>query len=74
MKQSITLPPGCIVKKLYELAMNGDVESIVEELEQLEQADSQFAHFVDELRLLAEEFQVCELGERLEYYLTQVTS
>jgi hypothetical protein len=49
--------------------MIGDIECIVDELDELEQMGSQFAPIVAELRQLADAFDVKQLSERLESYL-----
>ncbi len=70
-EQPVVSPPAEVVKMLYDLAMMGDVESIEEQIEQLEQTDSQFAPFVAQVRQLAEDFQVREIGELLESILNK---
>jgi len=62
-------PPADIVQTLYDLAMMGDVECIVEELDQLEQMDKQFAPIVAEFRRLAEAFDITQLTEKIEHYI-----
>ncbi|HEC83896.1 MAG: hybrid sensor histidine kinase/response regulator [Candidatus Parabeggiatoa sp. nov. 2] len=62
-------PSAEVVKMLYDWAMMGDVESIVEKIDQLEQTDSQFAPFAAQVRPLAEAFMVREIGEFLESIL-----
>ncbi len=62
-------PPADIIETLYDLAMMGDVEGIVEQLDQLEQMDKQFAPIVAEFRRLADAFDITQLTEQIEYYM-----
>jgi PAS domain S-box-containing protein len=73
-KRPLVPPPADVLQTLYDLAMMGDVEGIVGELDQLEQMGSQFAPVVTELRLLADAFDVTQLTERIEYYLNKKDS
>ncbi|MEN8217994.1 MAG: PAS domain S-box protein [Pseudomonadota bacterium] len=74
IKQPLVPPPAEVLQTLYDLAMMGDVEGIVGELDQLEQMGSQFAPVVAELRQLADAFEVTQLTERIEYYLNKKDS
>jgi len=62
-------PPAEVVKMLYDLAMMGDIEGIEEQLEQLEESNSQLLPFIEQLRPLTEAFQIREISELLESYL-----
>jgi len=62
----ITLPEPEIVKKLYEMAMLGDIHAILEALKPLEQ-NSELLPFVQQMQTLAQNFaeeQICELLEQ----------
>jgi PAS domain S-box-containing protein len=52
---------------LFDLAMQGDIAGIVEEVNRLEQADGRLATFAKQIRQLAKNFeeqQICELVEK----------
>ncbi len=65
-EQPMILPPAEFIQTLYDIAMMGDVEGI---LEKLKQADKQFVVFTAEIRQLAEALNVQKISKRLEYYL-----
>ncbi len=52
---------------LFDLAMRGDLDKIVERLDELEQADKKLGQFANKIRALAEKFdeeQICDLLEK----------
>ncbi|MDM8569901.1 hypothetical protein QUF50_10415, partial [Thiotrichales bacterium HSG1] len=54
-------------KVLFDLAMMGDLDGIVEKLEQFEQDDSKLTPFANHVRELANDFkeeQICDLIEQ----------
>ncbi|RKZ82308.1 MAG: hypothetical protein DRR19_20910 [Candidatus Parabeggiatoa sp. nov. 1] len=74
IEPALVEPPTEMIKMLYDLAMMGDVESITEQIDQLEKTDSQFAWFADQVRPLAEGFQVRKISELLESFLNKKDS
>jgi len=66
--RSLHQPPAETLKTLHELAMMGDVEGIVEQLDKL---DKQFAPIIAEFRRLADSFDITQLTERIKYYLNK---
>jgi signal transduction histidine kinase/CheY-like chemotaxis protein/Asp-tRNA(Asn)/Glu-tRNA(Gln) amidotransferase C subunit len=54
---------------LFNLAMTGDINGIIEFAEQLEQSDTQLAPVANKIRELANHFDVTELREIAKHYL-----
>lgn len=57
-KQALIYPEGDTLKKVYELALTGDVESLVDRLDELEMQDSDFVPFVAKIRTFAREYKM----------------
>jgi len=62
-------PPTREANHLHELAMMGDVQGILLQLEELEKSDSQFRSFVTEMRRLAKDYSMKKIREFLKPYL-----
>lgn len=62
-------PPKEKLENLYELALQGYLQDIVDEAERLHEWDARFHHFADELRRLSENFEKTELCKYLKSYL-----
>jgi signal transduction histidine kinase len=63
----LSIPQTVEISKLHDLALDGDIEAILELLTELEQTDEQLRLFTNKLRELAEEYQtdkICQLLER----------
>lgn len=54
---------------LFDLAMQGDIAGIVEEVNRLEREDQQLALFASKLRQLAKDFQEQQISELVEQYI-----
>jgi signal transduction histidine kinase/response regulator RpfG family c-di-GMP phosphodiesterase len=66
-------PTEAQAKTLYQLAMMGDINGILEEVEQLEQTHIQLKSFTTKLRDLANSFNIAKLRECTKEALTQAT-
>jgi signal transduction histidine kinase/response regulator RpfG family c-di-GMP phosphodiesterase len=54
---------------LFDLAMMGDINGIMEEIEQLENADAQLAPFVNQIREFANNFELEKISDLVQKYL-----
>lgn len=70
-KVHMIAPPIEVAKTLYDLAMKGNLDAIIQEANKLEKADKKFKLFVTKLRQLAENFQVRQIREFIKPYLNQ---
>ncbi len=61
-------PPPEEIAVLFDLAMRGNVNSLLEQAARLEQLDDKFVPFASELRQLAQGFQVKQIREFLKPY------
>ncbi len=68
-KQDLMAPPADEVTVLFDLAMKGDIEAILERATKLGQMDEQFGPFAAELYRLTKSFQIKKVREFLEPYL-----
>jgi len=66
--QPLIGPPPEIADELYELAMQGNVGSIIEQAIQLKKIDEKYIPFADKLQQLANEFQVRKLRDLIKSY------
>ena len=73
-EQPLIPPPINVTKKLYDLAMKGNVDGIIQEAKKLEQANDKFQVFVTKLLKLAENFQVRKIREFIKPYLNRSQS
>lgn len=53
---------------LFDLTLTGDIESIIDYVEQLEQTDTKLHTFSVEITKLAEDFQINKISEIVKYY------
>ncbi|MDM8560507.1 PAS domain S-box protein, partial [Candidatus Parabeggiatoa sp. HSG14] len=67
--ESMVGPPIKEAKILYKLAMQGNVDGIIEQVTQLEKNDSKYQPFATELRQLANEFKIRKIRELVKHYL-----
>jgi len=68
----LTLPPTHELAKLYDLAMQGRIKALRNELTQLEQRDPQFSPFVQELQKMAQSFQIEKIQQFIDAHLKTV--
>ncbi len=68
--QPLVGPPTEAAKRLYDLAMRGNVEGLIEEAIQLQKENEKFAPFATKLQQLADEFQMRKIREFIKPYLT----
>jgi CheY-like chemotaxis protein len=68
--EALVPPPPEEIAKLFELAQLGDIAAIREQAERLERMDEKFKPFAAELYSLVSGFQVNQLCQFLEKYLT----
>jgi PAS domain S-box-containing protein len=68
-EQPIIGPPIEIAKTLYDLAMRGNVDGIIEQANTLEKNDEKLGPFATELRRLADEFQTRKIRQLIKSYL-----
>ncbi len=54
---------------LFDLAMMGDIDSIVEQLEEFEQADKSITPFANQIKVLAKKFEAEEIYNVIEQYV-----
>ena len=73
-EQPLIAPPIEVAKRLYDLAMKGNVDAIIQEAKKLEQTDEKFKVFVTKLLQLAEDFQVRQIREFIKPYLNRSQS
>ncbi|TYQ23969.1 PAS domain S-box protein [Pseudanabaena sp. UWO310] len=69
----LVLPPNCAVEKLLQLARMGDILAIQEEVTLLQETNSQFIPFSEQVLDYAREFQIKRIREFLELQI-QVSS
>lgn len=67
----LTVPPQPALKTLYQLACNGDLLGLANQLDQLEQSGPRYDAFNRELRQLIEAFQIRKIRVLLERYLEE---
>ncbi|MEW5957118.1 MAG: ATP-binding protein, partial [Chloroflexota bacterium] len=65
----IVLPPAHAVAALYELALDGDVGSLLQQLDNLAHTDPQLEPFIARLRQQARQYRLDVICELLERYL-----
>jgi len=62
-------PPPKIAQELYELAIIGDIEGVIEKAVELKNMGNEFVPFASKLQALAEEFQTYQLPLLIKPYL-----
>jgi CheY-like chemotaxis protein len=67
--QSMIVPPAYTLERIYYHAKKGDLDSILEEANQLNDLDVKFKPFTQELCSLAESFQVKQLQQFIQQYV-----
>ncbi len=67
--ETLILPPEQALKRLLEMARDGDVMAIRQQLGRLERTDSRFSGFTGNIRQLAQGFQLGEICRVLEQAL-----
>jgi signal transduction histidine kinase len=55
------LPPAAKIAALRELAQRGDIKNLLAQADELEQCDADYRPFLEELRVLAQSFQVNQI-------------
>jgi signal transduction histidine kinase len=66
---AMLIPSAEVIERLYKHTKKGDLDSIVEEADQLEQEAAKFKPFAEELCRLAEGFQIKQLQQFIEQYM-----
>ncbi|MEA5573190.1 chemotaxis protein CheB [Calothrix sp. UHCC 0171] len=66
---AIIAPPSEELAQLHELAMQGDIRSILQQVSQLEQQDTQFIPFAQEVQKMAENLQVNQLQNFIQLFM-----
>ncbi|MFK5970407.1 MAG: ATP-binding protein [Candidatus Marithrix sp.] len=69
--QPIIIPPQKEMKKLLNLAMQGNITGIIKQTRQFEQ-DDQYKPFAHKLRTLANEFKVRKIREFIKLYVDKI--
>lgn len=62
-------PPVAQTKTLYDLAMQGDIKSLLEQLEALHAAQPELAEFIEQMRMLAKNYDMKKIRKTLQPYL-----
>lgn len=68
-EQPLIGPSIDIAKTLYDLAMRGNIDGIIEKANALEKTDDKLLPFATELRRLADEFQTRKIRQLIKSYL-----
>jgi signal transduction histidine kinase len=68
-EETIIVPSAETLERLYAYAKKGDLDSIVEEANHLEQMERKFKPFAQELSRLADDFQVKQLQHFIQKYI-----
>lgn len=69
VSQPMTVPPTYTLERIFYHAKKGDLDSILEEANQLNALDVKFSPFAQELYRLAESFQVKQLQQFIQQYV-----
>ncbi|MGQ4648193.1 response regulator [Lyngbya aestuarii] len=64
----VIAPPSEELAVLFDLAMRGNMNGIIEQARKLEQLDTQFVPFALQLRQLAKKFQIRRIRELIKHY------
>lgn len=67
--QPMQIPANEILLQVYQLVKVGDLDSVLEKAQAIEQLDGQYRRFANELRQFAEAFQIKQLRSFIEEYL-----
>lgn len=67
--QPLIGPPPAIAAQLHDLAMMGDVQGILAQLEELEKSDGHLCPFNSEMRRMAKDYSMKKIREFLKPYL-----
>jgi signal transduction histidine kinase len=71
--QSMQIPPNEMLLQVYQLVKVGDLDSVLEQAQAIEQLDGQYRRFANELRQFAEAFQIKQLRSFIEEHLQTAT-
>ena len=61
--------PAEHASNLFNLTMKGDINGIFEQLDKLEQMDTQFMPLIQQIRQLANDFKIREIREFVRQYM-----
>jgi signal transduction histidine kinase/DNA-binding response OmpR family regulator len=67
--QPLVIPPKEIIKKIYQLTLQGHLDGIFEQATLLEKTDEKFKPFATKLQQLANEFKIRKIREWIKPYL-----
>jgi signal transduction histidine kinase/CheY-like chemotaxis protein len=71
IKKELVIPPLEELNQLYQLALKGRIKALQSRLNQLEEIDKNLQPFIQEIKILAENFQIEKIQALIEKYLNQ---
>ena len=68
--QELIFPNGDVLKKVYELALTGDVEELLQRVNELEEQQAEYGPFVSKIRTFAREYKMKLIRQFIKPHLT----